>query len=87
LQINIPCYQNIQLKEKYRTAQQGGLFGGLLKAEQFVAVNLSSSYDQSVSFLFYLQKFLTSICFVASTSVHSCLLHYALLLGMQYPDV
>jgi hypothetical protein len=31
------CYLNIQLKEKYRTEQQGGLFGGLLKAEQFFA--------------------------------------------------
>jgi hypothetical protein len=34
------CYLNIQLKEKYHTKQQGGLFGGLLKAEQFVAINL-----------------------------------------------
>jgi hypothetical protein len=32
-----------QLKEKYRDTQQSGLFGGLLKAEQF------TDYDQSVS--------------------------------------
>jgi hypothetical protein len=78
------CYLNIQLKEKYHTKQQGGLFGGLLKAKQFVAANFPSSYDQSMSFLFYLQKLLNLIHIVASIAVPYRLLHYALLLGMQY---
>jgi hypothetical protein len=44
-------YLTKQLKEKFRTSQQGGLFGGLLKAEQFVAANLPANYDQAVSFI------------------------------------
>ena len=39
----------IQLKEKFRDTHQGGLFGGLLRAEQFVTSKLPASYDQSVS--------------------------------------
>jgi hypothetical protein len=56
------------------------LFGGLLKAKKFVAANLPSSYDQSVSF-FYLQKLLNSTHVVASIAVPCCLLLYALLLN------
>ncbi|KAM0888340.1 hypothetical protein ACQ4PT_028392 [Festuca glaucescens] len=40
-------FGKLQLKEKYRDTQQGGLFGGLLKAEQFIASNLPRDYDQS----------------------------------------
>ena len=38
-----------QLKEKFRDSVQTGLFGGLLKAEQFVTANLVGNYDQIVS--------------------------------------
>ncbi|KAM0903624.1 hypothetical protein ACQ4PT_018538 [Festuca glaucescens] len=40
-------FGKLQLKEKYRDTQQGGLFGGLLTAEQFTASNLPRDYDQS----------------------------------------
>jgi hypothetical protein len=79
--IFFPCYVHIQLKEKYRTEQQGGLFGGLLKAEQFVAANLPSSYDQSVSFFFSPSEVAYSTYVVASVAVPCCLLIYALLLN------
>lgn len=36
-------FGKLQLKQKYRDTQQGGMFGGLLKAEQFVASNLPPS--------------------------------------------
>ena len=38
-----------QLKEKFIDSVQIGLFGGLLKAEQFVSANLVGNYDQRVS--------------------------------------
>ena len=38
-----------KLKEKFRDVAQGGLFGGLLKAEQFVATILPANYDHTVS--------------------------------------
>lgn len=47
-----------KLKEKYREVAQGGLFGGLLKAEQFVAANLPSNYDQAVSTYLICYQFL-----------------------------
>jgi hypothetical protein len=57
------------------------LFGGLLKAEQFVAANLPSSYDQSVSFFFSPSEVAYSTYVVASIAVPCCLLIYALLLN------
>ena len=38
-----------KLKEKFRDVAQGGLFGGLLKAEQFVATIFPANYDHTVS--------------------------------------
>ena len=38
-----------KLKEKFRDVAQGSLFGGLLKAEQFIAAILPANYEQTVT--------------------------------------
>ena len=58
-----------KLKEKFRDVAQGGLFGGLLKAEQFVATILPANYDHTVSIAAHFLCFFLLALIHASPSV------------------